>query len=84
MTNRHRRRAEVRLKAERIRRNSGELGAAELCYKLDRQTSYWLNPQIVGNILRNHPRIIRIGNRGSIASYRISKIGNPQEPRSIG
>ena len=82
--NRHRRRAEIRLKAERILRDAGELGAAELCYKLDKQTSYWLNPQIVGNILRGHPRIIRIQNTGSIASYRISKIGNPHEPRSIG
>ena len=82
--NRHRRRAEIRLKAERILRDAGELGAAELCYKLDKQTSYWLNPQIVGNILRGHPRIIRIQNTGSIASYRISKIGNPHEPRSVG
>ena len=82
--NRHRRRAEIRLKAERILRDAGELGAAELCYKLDKQTSYWLNPQIVGNILRGHPRIIRIQNTGSIASYRISKIGNPHEPRRIG
>ena len=82
--NRHRRRAEVRLKAERILRDSGELGAAELCFKLDKQTSYWLNPQIVGSILRGHPRIIRIQNTGSIASYRISKIGNPHEPRSVG
>ena len=82
--NRHRRRAEIRLKAERILRDAGELGAAELCYKLDKQTSYWLNPQIVGNILRGHPRIIRIQNTGSIASYRISKLGNPHEPRSIG
>lgn len=82
--NRHRRRAEIRLKAERILRDAGELGAAELCYKLDKQTSYWLNPQIVGNILRGHPRIIRIQNTGSIASYRISTIGNPHEPRSIG
>ena len=78
MTNRHRRRAEVRLKAERILSEAGELGAAELCYKLDQQTSYWLNPQIVGNILRNHPRIIRTQNPGSIASYRVRKQGNPQ------
>ena len=75
--NRLRRRAEVRLNAERILSEKGELGAAELCYKIDKQTGYWLNPQIVGNILRGHPRIIKI-KTGSIASYRIRERGNPQ------
>ena len=75
-----RRRAEIRLKAERILRDVGELGIADLCFKLDKQVRYDLNTQIVGNILRGHPRIIRTKNRGSIASYRVSTVGNPQEP----
>ena len=77
--NRHRRRAEVRLNAERILRDKGELGSAELCFKLDKVVRYDLNTQIVGQMLKDHPRIVRIQNRGNIASYRIvNKIGNPQ------
>jgi hypothetical protein len=76
--NRHRRRAEVRLNAERILRDKGELGSAELCFKIDKLVRYDLNPQIVGQMLKGHPRIIRIQNTGSIASYRVTKLGNPQ------
>ena len=76
--NRHRRRAEVRLNAERILRDKGELGSADLCFMIDKLVRYNLNPQIVGQMLKGHPRIIRIQNAGSIASYRVTKLGNPQ------
>jgi len=76
--NRHRRRAEVRLNAERILRDKGELGSADLCFMIDKLVRYNLNPQIVGQMLKGHPRIIRIQNTGSIASYRVTKLGNPQ------
>ena len=76
--NRQRRRADVRLRAERILIQNGEMGAAELAYRIDRQVTYAINPRGIGLILKDHPRIIRVGDRGSIASYRVRRTGNPQ------
>ena len=76
--NRQRRRADVRLRAERILIQNGEMGVAELSYRIDRQVTYAINPRAIGLILKDHPRIIRVGERGSIASYRVRRTGNPQ------
>jgi hypothetical protein len=76
--NRQRRRADVRLRAERILIQNGEMGVAELSYRIDRQVTYAINPRAIGLILKDHPRIIRVGDRGSIASYRVRRTGNPQ------
>ena len=76
--NRQRRRADVRLRAERLLIQNGEMGVAELSYRIDRQVTYAINPRAIGLILKDHPRIIRVGDRGSIASYRVRRTGNPQ------
>ena len=76
--NRQRRRADVRLRAERILIQNGEMGVAELSYRIDRQVTYAINPRAIGLILKDHPRIIRVGCRGNIMSYRVRKRGNPE------
>jgi len=76
--NRARRRAKVRYHAEIILREAGELCAADLTSKIEGNMQYGLDSRIVGQILKDHPRITRVCTGGRLTYYRLNRAGNPQ------
>ena len=67
-----RRRAKVKLEAERILIDKGELAVKDLTSLIMDRVTYHLLPVQVGAILRNHSRITRRYSRGELASYLIT------------
>ena len=65
VVDRGKRRARVRLEAERILMESGETSLATLTFKICQQVRYDVNRQQVALFIRNHPRICRVGNRNN-------------------
>ena len=76
--NRARRRAKVRYHAEIVLRENGELCVADLTSRIEDSVEYGLDPRIVGQILKSHPRITRICRSGTVTYYRLNRAGNPQ------
>tara|TARA_R100001129_G_scaffold132816_1_gene94299 strand:- start:1237 stop:1458 length:222 start_codon:yes stop_codon:yes gene_type:complete len=65
VVDRGKRRARVRLEAERILSEMGETSLSTLTYKISDNVRYDVNRQQVALFIRNHPRIIRVGNRNN-------------------
>lgn len=57
VVDRAKRRARVRLEAERILSEEGETSLATLTYKISSKVRYGVNRQQVALFIRNHPRI---------------------------
>jgi len=60
VVDRGKRRARVRLEAERILRQMGEASLATLTYEISHSVRYDVNRQQVALFIRNHPRIMRV------------------------
>ena len=75
--NRQRRRAIVKLTAERILTEKGEMAISDLARNIRNLTEYDVNTRQVAIILKSHPRIIRHSMNRSRSSY---SIGNPRNP----
>ncbi|MCP4613715.1 MAG: hypothetical protein GY845_33925 [Planctomycetes bacterium] len=76
-TNRKRRRAIVKLTAERILTDKGEMAISDLTRNIRNLTEYDINTRQVAIILKSHPRIIRHTMNRNRSSY---SIGNPHNP----
>ena len=76
-----RRRAQVRLEAERILRRRGELAAVDLAMRLEKRLVYHLSAGTVSRLLQDHPRIVRDDRHNGPSTYLVR---NPQEPRRVG
>ena len=76
--NRARRRAKVRYHAEIVLRETGELCVSDLTSRIENSVQYGLDSRIVGQILKDHPRITRVCRSGRVTYYRLNRAGNPQ------
>ncbi len=76
-TNRKRRRAIVKLTAERILTDKGEMAISDLTRNIRNLTEYDINTRQVAIILKSHPRIIRHTMNRNRSSY---SVGNPNNP----
>ena len=65
VVHRGKRRARVRLEAERILKQMGETSIRTLTWKICESLPYDVNAQQVSNFIRNHPRIVRKGHRSN-------------------
>jgi hypothetical protein len=65
VVNRAERRARIRLAAERILTETGEISIRDLTWKICCALPYDVNCQQVSAFLKDHPRIERKGNRSN-------------------
>ena len=65
VVHRGKRRARVRLEAERLLIEMGETSIRALTWKICQNLPYDVNAQQVSNFIRNHPRIVRKGHRSN-------------------
>jgi hypothetical protein len=74
VVHRGKRRARVRLEAERVLNELGETSIRDLTWRICCALPYDVNCQQVSNFLRNHPRIERKGHRSNRTYECIQKL----------